>query len=45
MPKWEDERRKVWGLILELKDRVKELEKDKAANTKSTEQPAKRAEA
>lgn len=38
---WEQERRKVWGLLLELKRKVKELENTRpgSVGTKQTEEP------
>jgi hypothetical protein len=37
MANWEQERRKVWGLILELKQRIKQLEE--SARKEGAEQP------
>jgi len=45
MPKWEEERRKVWGLLLDLKRKLNEIEKDSLERKENLEQPAKRAEA
>ncbi|MEW6182271.1 MAG: hypothetical protein AB1500_03730 [Bacillota bacterium] len=45
---WRDERRKVWGMLLDLKRQIKELERylgvdQKRKSVRIPEQPAKRA--
>lgn len=43
---WQEERRKVWGMLLDLKRQVKSLEKllsKENIKTDTPEQPAKRA--
>ncbi len=43
MLSWEEERRKIWGLLIELKKKIKKLESVKQIS--NAEQPAKQAEA
>lgn len=43
MAAWEEERRKVWGLLLDLKRKIKELEREKHRWEQGAEQPAKQA--
>jgi len=47
MPSWETERRKVWGLMLDLKGQVKSLKEEikEMRNIKGPEQSAKQTEA
>ncbi|MDW7675379.1 MAG: hypothetical protein SCK28_12685 [Bacillota bacterium] len=44
MSSWEFERKKIWGLLLDLKRKVKILEKELLVIKEKSEQPAKLAE-